>query len=85
MDPDRACDMIMNVAASMDNPGILRALRKPQGPEPGKFADVEQSRVRTEQGWQSRPKQSRVQAAASQCRAGDWWGRRCPEWAGQVS
>ena len=40
IDPDRACDMIMNVAAGMDNPGMLRVLRKLRGPEPEKFADV---------------------------------------------
>ena len=31
--------MIMQVAANMENPGILRVLRKPLVPEPGKVAD----------------------------------------------
>ena len=55
IDPDRACDMNMNVAAGMDNPGILRALRKPRGPEPGKLADVEHSRGQSGQGGRAGP------------------------------
>ena len=55
MDPDRACDMIMEVAANMDNPGILRALRKPQVPEPGRFDEVEQSRGQAEQRGRAGP------------------------------
>ena len=69
MDPDRACDLIMQVAANMENPGILRVLRKPLVPELDKVADVGQSMVQ----------------AASQYRAGLWWGWGRPKWTGQVN
>ena len=50
MSPDRACDLVMQAATGMENPGILGVLRKPLVPEPGKFADVGESRVQVEQG-----------------------------------
>ena len=59
--------MIMEVAANLDNPGILRVLRKTRVPEPGKVADVEQSRVQAEQGGRAGPSRagSRQQPAST--------------------
>ena len=54
MDPAEACDLIMQVAANMENPGILSVLRKPV-PGPGKLADAGQSRVQAEQGGRAGP------------------------------
>ena len=65
MDPDRACDLIMQVAANMENPEILGVLRKPLVPELGKVADVGQSRVQAEQGGRA-GQQSRHPASAGQ-------------------
>ena len=73
MDPDRAFDMIMEVAANMDNSGILRVLRKPLVPEPGKVADVEQSRVQAEQGGRAgkgRAGSRQQPASTGQCSGG---------------
>ena len=55
MDPAEACDLIMQVAANMENPGILSVLRKPPVPGPGKVADAGQSRGQAEQGGRAGP------------------------------
>ena len=72
MSPDRACELVMNAEANMDNPGLLRVLRKPRGSEPGKFPEVEQSRGHTGPGGRAglRNAESRQQPASPRQEAG---------------
>ena len=56
MSPDRACELVMNAAANMDNPGLLRVLCKLRRSEPGKFPEVEQSGGHTGPGGREGPR-----------------------------